>query len=342
MTGELVFSNNSGIGIQSRRLCYLIKPNRILAIDSSGFSKNKKQHWDWYANFQGIITKHGFPTNREIDAFLKGLTRVFCIENPLNFYLLDACKTSGIKLYIQSNFEFSDHLNRNLTLPTKFLMPSYWMIDEMKRRFGDDKVMYLPPPINPSEFTNAREINLKRKDKKRFLHIVGTLAVHDRNGTLDLIKAVEQTKEDFDLIIRAQRELPREYMSDNKKIRYIFEDSESVEDMYKDFDAMIFPRRYGGLSLSCNEALMSALPVIMPDISPNNQLLPKKWLIPAHKSHDFQARVVIPVYTSDIQKLAQKIDEFAISDLTEDKIEAFELAYNQFSETSLLPVYSKL
>lgn len=338
MVGLLVFSNFSGLGIQSRRLCYMLKPNKILAIDSSGFSKNKEQHWDWYSQFTGILTK-GFPTNREIDVFLKGLTKVFCIENPLNFHLLDACKQRGIKLYIQSNYEFADHLNKDLTLPTKFLMPSYWMIDEMKRRFGSDKVMYLPPPINPSEFTSVREHNFRRLGKK-YLHIIGTLATHDRNGTLSILEALKYSKGDFELTIRSQHELPREYMIDDKRVRYEIRNTNEVQEMYHDFDAVILPRRYGGLSLVCNEALMCGLPVIMTDISPNNQLLPKKWLIPATKTADLMTRTIIPVYSANVQALAEFLDNLDITEV--DKIEAFELAYNEFSETELLPVYNKL
>ena len=340
MVGLLVFSNNSGIGIQSRRLCYALKPNKILAIDSSGFSKNKEQHWDWYSQFTGILTK-GFPTNREIDVFLKGLTTVFCIENPLNFHLLNECKRLGIKLYIQSNYEFCDHLNKDLTLPTKFLMPSYWMLGEMGRRFGTERVMYLPPPINPQEFTKAREINFRRKGKK-YLHIIGTLATNDRNGTLSIIEALKQSKGDYEIIIRSQHELPAEYMTEDRRVKYEIRNSQEVADMYYDFDAVILPRRYGGLSLVCNEALMSGLPVIMTDISPNNQLLPKKWLISARRSKQLMTRVYIDVYSADPVELGKKLDELSTSDLTEDKIEAFELGYNEFSETSLLPVYSKL
>lgn len=340
MVGVIVFGNQSGIAIQARRLAYMLKPNRILYVDARPFAKNKAHHPEWYSQFTGYITK-GFPTNREIDAFTKGLTTVYAIENPLNFYLLDACQRQGIKLYIQSNYEFCDHLNRDLTLPTKFIMPSYWMIDEMKKKFGDERVMYLPPPINPAEFTKAREQNFSRKGK-RFLHIVGTLAVHDRNGTLSLLDALQHTKQDFELVIRSQGELPSEYIRNDHRIKYDFKDIENESDMYYDFDALILPRRYGGLSLVCNEALMSGLPVIMPDISPNSQLLPKKWLISAHKVHSFMTRVLIDVYEVDPLRLAQKIDEFATRDLTTDKIEAFELAYDTFSESVLLPEYQKL
>lgn len=338
MIGLVVFSNNSGIGIQSRRLCYLLKPNKLLAIDSSGFSKNTTQHWEWYSQFKGIMCK-GFPTNREIDEFLKGLSSVFCIENPLNFHLLDRCKELGIKLYIQSNYEFCDHLNRDLVLPTKFLMPSYWMIDKMRSRFGDDKVMYLPPPINPSEFNRAREYNLHHTSH-RYLHIVGTLAAEDRNGTLDLIRAIQQSKEDYKLVIRSQHQLPAEYLIKDPRVTYEMHDALKEEDMYKGFDALILPRRYGGLSLVCNEALMSALPVIMPDISPNNQLLPKRWLMPTKVRKQLMTRTLIDVYETDTDALAHFLDTYQTTDA--DKIEAFGIGYDQFAESQLLPQYLKL
>ena len=45
---------------------------------------------------------------------------------------------------------FCDYLIKpELPKPDLFIMPSYWKLDEMKQRFGDDKVIYLPPPIDP-------------------------------------------------------------------------------------------------------------------------------------------------------------------------------------------------
>lgn len=339
--GIIVFANNSGLGNQTKRLCQMLKPDKILAIDSTSFSKNKKQNWDWYNGFSGYKVS-GFPKDHEVRVFLKGLSHVILCENPLNFSLLSIAKKLGIKVYIQSNYEFCDHLNKNIVLPTKFIMPSYWKIEEMKEKFGNDLVEYLPPPLDPNEFKRAREINFKRNGSKKFLHIVGTLAAHDRNGTLDLIRAVEQCKNDFDLIIRSQRELPKEYISNNRHIKYIFEDSKSVQEMYNDYDAYILPRKYGGLSLTTNEALMSGLPVIMTDISPNNKLLPNNWLIKANKYDSFLTRTTIDLYRVDTQKLSRKIDEWAEKDLNKDKLDAFEIGYNSFAPSNLYKRYEDL
>lgn len=339
--GLMVFGNQSGIGYQTKRLAELIKPDRILFVDSSGFSKNTKQFKEWYAAFRGYYVS-GFPNDHEIKGFLRGLTHVFCVENPLNYNLTSYAEKLGIKVYIQTNYEFCDFLDkRYLTLPYKFIMPSYWKIAEMEQIFGRDKVMYLPPPINPHEFKQARDINFNRSGRN-FLHIAGTIAAHDRNGTLDLLAAVQQTQEEFDLTIASQHELPPEYLTFNRKVNYKIGSVDEPCKLYKDYDALILPRRYGGLSLPVQEALMSGLPVIMTDISPNKELLPAKWLVNARKKGDFRARTMIDVYTSDIVSLASRIDALVTMDLEEEKIEAFDIGFTNFADSQLKGDYERL
>lgn len=340
--GIIVFANDSGLGAQTRRLTEMLKPFRILAIDSSGFSKNKEQNWQWYDNFQGYKVR-GFPTNREIDIFLTDLTHVLVCENPLNFYLFSEAKKLGIKTFCQSNYEFCDNLNRpDLPQPDYFLMPSYWKVEEMKRAFGSNKVRHLPPPINPNEFAEVREYNFARTGKPSFVHIVGTLAAHDRNGTLDLLEALKFAKGDFFLTIKSQHDLPPEYRVADPRVRYQIGNEKNTAMLYKDFDAMILPRRYGGLALTVNEALLSGLPVIMTDISPNNQLLPKEWLIPAMQISEFKARVMIDVFGTAPIGLARKLDWLSSLKFDKIKTDAFDLGYSNFSETALHKEYEKL
>jgi glycosyltransferase involved in cell wall biosynthesis len=340
--GIVVFANDSGLGAQTRRLTYMLKPDRILAIDSSVFSKNKSQHFDWYDNFTGYKVS-GFPTTREYTTFLKGLTHVIVCENPLNYEMLRVAKNWGIKVFIQSNYEFCDHLDKTITLPHKFLMPSYWKIQEMKDRFGDNRVVYLPPPINPIEFKDVREDNLNREiEIPQFLHIVGTLAVNDRNGTLDLLQALKHTTSDFILTIKSQHDLPSEYVVNDRRVRYKIGNEKENANLYKDFDALILPRRYGGLSLTTNEALMCSLPVIMPDISPNNELLPQEWLVKASKKGEFHTRTMIDIHETDVLSLAKKIDWLTTADLMEMKIQAFKIGYENFSEAVLKSKYEEV
>lgn len=343
--GLICFANDSGLGYQTKRLAELLRPYRLLVIDSNGFSKNKVQHWEWYDGFTGYRV-HGFPSNHEVRVFLEGLTHVLCVENPLNYQLTAFARNRSIKVYIQTNYEFCDFLDKpNLVRPYKFLMPSFWKIKEMEGLFGRENVTYLPPPINHQEFQEAREANLSRSGTRRFLHVAGTLAVHDRNGTLDVLAALEHTKSDFELVITSQHELPQEYMISDRRVKYRIGGINQPEDLFVDFDAMILPRRYGGLCLPMCEALMSGIPVIMPNISPNWELLPKEWLVEAQKVGEFMTRTMIDIHQTNIFQLAEKIDWLANLDqkkLDEEKMKAFDLGYNNFSHSAVREDYNRL
>jgi len=340
--GIVAFSNNSGLGNQTRRLVEMLKPYRLLVINSSSFSKNTEVNYHWYDNFSGYRV-NGFPTNHDIDVFLQGLTHVLCCENPLNFHLLSKASQQGIKSYVQSNWEFCDNLDKpHLPLPTKFLMPSHWKVEEMKELFGDDRVQYLPPPINPVEFKDAREKNLIYVGKRRFLHIVGTLAAHDRNGTLDILEAIKYSKADYTLTITSQHDLPKEYMTQDKRVIYKIGSTPEPQSLYENYDALILPRRYGGLTLTMNEALISGMPVIMTDISPNNKILPKEWLVKAQIQGQFQTRTMIDIYGVDPQLLAEKIDWMETQQCEEIKLQAFDIGFNNYRDSVLLDAYNSL
>jgi len=336
--GFLAYANSGGLGIQSKRLCELLNPDRVLVIDSRGFSQNKDLNLSWYEKYQTFKTERGFPTDSEVDAFLQGLTHVFILENPYNFYLPWKAKQLGIKTYCQVNYEFSENMEKlYLPKPDLFLAPSYWKLKEMKSVLKN--VEYLPPPIDPEEFREVREINFARKGKKRFLHVIGTLAYKDRNGTLDLLKAVKQSTSDFELVIRTQHEIPIEYFLDDPRVIYDYQNIGSNAELYRDFDAVILPRRYGGLSLVMNEALMAGLPVIMTDIEPNNCILPKSWLVKSKYKSQIVVKSIIDVYSVDVNELTKKIDWFVTQDL---KREAYNIALDNFSFEILKPRYDAI
>lgn len=332
--GIMVRSDYSGLGNQTRRMVELIRPERVVLIDSSSFSPNSEQHPEWYDSFSGYTIK-GFPTDADCYKFLRGLTHFICCENPMNTNFYKIAKSLGVKTFCVVNYEFLDTLNRpNMIEPDYFIMPSYWKIDEMHKKYGHERVIYLPPPLDLNEFKEAREENMRRNGSTlKLLHVVGTLAAHDRNGTLDLIRALSHTSQNLSLTIKSQQLLPSEYMSNDRRISYRFGNEPETQNIYKDFDALILPRRFGGLCLPCNEALASGLPVIMPDISPNNQLLPKEWLVKAAWAGQFQARVPIDYYSIKAEDLAEQIGWLAHQDLSSLKIEAMDLAHREFSES---------
>lgn len=344
--GMICFANDGGLGSQTRRLAKLINPDVIMVINSSGFSKNKTQHYEWYEWHHNYFVVDGMPGNKAIQIFLQNLTHAFVVENPYNFGLVYWGQKQGTKILCQSNYEFCENLDKPW-LPTvdKFLMPSHWMMDDMIERFGADRVQYLPPAIDPAEFTEARETNMKRTGKKRFLHLIGTAAMQDRNGTFDLLDAIKLTKGDFDLVIRSQHPLSMDVYLDDPRVSYEVNNLGGNFELYKDFDVLLLPRRWGGLCLPMHEALMSGLPVLMTNITPQKEILPDNWLVPASRVGAFMARSEIPYYSAFPEIHANMIDTFAMmSDwvILEEKRKAFDLATRNYSFDALRDKYLAL
>lgn len=340
MRAMIVRADKSGLGYQTRALAYMLRPEKIMLIDSSSFNQSK-QHPEWYDGFSGIVVK-GFPSIREKLAFLQGVTSILTCEIPYGYDLFALAEQRGIKTYLQYNYEFFDYLlHPQWPRPTMFLSSSYWHFEEVKEQFPN--TIYLPTPIYHEEFSSARDINLARSGRRRFLHIVGKQAVHDRNGTLSLLEALKCSTADFELVIKSQK--PLDLTCDDRRVTFDCHDLDDQAELYSGFDALIMPRRYGGQCLPMCEALMSCLPVLMTDVSPNNRVLPSEWLVPVVRTGEFMTRTMIDIFSAEPGRLGARLDEWAQMDdskLNAAKADAFELAYDNYSISVLRPKYEAL
>jgi hypothetical protein len=205
-------------------------------------------------------------------------------------------------------------------------------------KFGSkSKVMHLPPPTDQSLFNEAKEINLS-KDHKKILHIAGKKAAKDRNGTESILEMIKYSKEDYELVIKSQT--PLNLICKDPRIKIEIGDPDNRQDMYTGFDAMVLPRRYAGLCLPMNEALMSALPVFMTDISPNNAILPSKWLAESGQIDSFRTKSMVNVYDVKSVSLARIIDKYISNDTKNDiKQIAYNIGMDNFSVDNLKNKY---
>lgn len=338
--GIIARADKTGLGNQTRNLVRMLDPFRIMIIDSTPFNKNE-QHFDLYKGRNGFITK-GFPSDNDVRRFLKGLDAVLTCETFYNPRLVEIAHSMGIRTYNQFNYEFLDNLNNpRMPLPTKLLSPSLWHFEETKERFG---AVYLPPPTFASDYEHVRTANYALTGKPRFLHSAGRIAVNDRNGTLDLIKALAYTKSDFELVIKIQAGAKIEIADPRVTIEYTSPKDET--ELYKGFHAMILPRRYAGLCLPMNEALMSGLPVIMTDIEPNNLVLPKEWCCLTSYEGKFMTRTEIPLHSAFAEDLADKLDKLCYviqntDDYNKLRDQAVDIAMKNYSVEALKEKYDE-
>lgn len=340
--GMIVRMDRTGLGNQTKELAYMLKPDKLLIINSSPFKAGTQQYPEWYKDFPIKAIANGFPSQREKQWFLQGINAFITCEIPYGYDLITEANRRGVRSFIQYNYEFLDYLQTpRLPCPTQLLSPSSWGAETVKEKLNVQPVL-LRPPVSLDKFKKAREQNFARTGKKRFLHIEGIKAVHDRNGTESLLRALELTNTEFELVVKTQG---LEQLTNDSRVVYDTSNPVNNEDLYYNFDAIIMPRRYGGLCLPMNEGLAAGLPVIMTDINPNNDLLPKDWLIPAEKIGSFMARTEIDIYAANEKKLAKTIDSFAqMSDnsIRKEKELAFTIAQNNFSSEALIDKYTEV
>jgi len=337
--GIIARCDNTGLGNQTRDLVRMLNPDRILLINSAKFNNNK-QYPEWYDGYNVTMT-NGFPTKQEVAIFMDGLNSVLTCETFYHPHFINLAQRRKVKTLMQYNYEFLDHLNKpDMPLPTYMISPSYWKVDETIAKFGNDtKVVHIPPPIHLDDFKSVRENNMS-KDHKRLLHIGGKAASQDRNGTQTVIDMLRYSKADYELVIRSQSELNINYKDSRLTVEIGNIDSRS--EMYDGFDAMIMPRRYAGLCLPMNEALVSGLPVFMTDISPNNQILPSDWLVSSSKVSTLMTRVKLDVYEADVKELGKKIDRYMNSEMKLQKEKAATIGFENFDPSILRDQYLQI
>jgi hypothetical protein len=338
--GIVVRADDTGLGNQTHELVKMLKPEKILIIDSSTFHKKNIQHHDWYKGRDVVISK-GFPDNSTLLKFFSGINVVLSCETFYSKTFVDLAKKKRIKTILQYNFEFLDNLsNERAALPDVLLAPSLWRFEEVKDRFENKcLVKHLPPPTDASLFKNNREKN--KTISRRLLHVGGNAAIYDRNGTNSVIEMIKYSKEDYELVIKSQTDLKVE--CDDSRVTFMIGNEEKREDLYSGYDAMILPRRYAGLCLPMNEALMSGLPVFMTNISPNNIVLPGDWLAESHFVKSFMARIGIDLYNADPESLAKIVDAyFSKKYFSNHKDTAYRIGYENFSSDNLKEKYIEL
>lgn len=339
--GIIARADKTGLGNQTKELVDMLKPDKILLIDSSHFNGNK-QYPEWYDGYDVQTTSAGFVSNMELNKFLTGVDVIISCEIFYNRRLVALAHRRGIRTILQYNYEFFEYfVVDGMRLPTILLAPSVWNIDIMEKAYGHaTQLTYLPPPTTPEIFSEAKVVN-QSKTHKRILHIAGKRANSDRNGTDTVVEMLKYSKADYELVVKVQGD----YEPECNDPRLIVDNSnpDNRAELYSGFDLLVLPRKYGGLCLPMNEALLSSLPVIMTDISPNNHILPPEWLVEASWSNKIEFKGLTDVYETDPQKLAQLVDKFINEyDIDAEKQKAFDLGYNTFSPDVLKDKYLSL
>lgn len=322
--GLVACVTKTGLGYQGLTLAKMLQPSKVLVPDISAYN-GYSQHPEWYDNFDTTFVK-GFPTSQDIQSFVDGLDIIIVTEASYNDYLYTYARSRGVKTVNIQNYEFFGWAREGWPYPDSFVSPTTWHYDSVQKFCDQHNLLhtYLHHPVERNQFP-FHEI----RKASRFVHSAGRSAAHDRAGTYTIIDATKYIQSDIRVTIHFQgnqglrhqlTSTTNDYIEyarkkgNQDKLEIIIDDFDHPTDIYRLGDVYVQPRRYGGNNVVMGEALSCGLPTIMTDISPNNQFLPKHWLVPATKIGEFTPRTTISIYEADAKALAAKIDWFATLD----------------------------
>jgi len=322
----LARDDKTGLGYQTKAYHKHLQPHRTIVIDMSIINGSEQQHW--YPHAERIL---GIPHDDQLDFILADTDILLTAETPYNLNLYKRAKELGVKTICVENPEFYDHIMYpEYEMPDMIILPSTWQLDYIKGHAESrgTKVLQIHHPVDREDFP------FRLRETNTVMHIAGKPATNDRNGTWDFLMACP------DGIVTTQNDDLAWQLRHQFRHATIYNAIDNNYDMYNLADILVLPRKYGGNCLPLNEALSSGMPVIMPDIIPNNNLLPGEWLVPAQVVDYFEPRGRVDIYQVDQQLLTDKIAWFKSQDIKELSQKANEIA-DSISWQTLLPKYKE-
>lgn len=305
--GLIARADSRGLGIQTKAFHDAMHPHRTLVVDCPSANPLPLRR-DWYPEATWI---NGLPTERDFRAWLRDVDVVYTAETGYGQALWAEAEHAGVPTVLHVNPEFLDVRDR----PTLWAAPSMWRYGELP-----GPKLHLPVPIAAYQAASAGQRSPDAHPgtaARHFLHVIGRPAIHDRNGTEQLLSALRYVQSPIRLTVTCQDPayVPRLRAGVHipAHVELVVKDGDVPDnrDLYDGQDILVLPRRFGGLCLPAQEAIGAGMPVVMPAISPNDSWLPAEWLVPAAHSGEFRAKTTVQLHTADPRALAALIDRFA-------------------------------
>ena len=259
---------NRGIGVQTREYAAHLDPAKVLVVDVGEHEQYPIHPEDFERATVVEMAADGTLPERLVRKWMLGLDAVLIVETPMDWRLCKWARDQGVRTIVHVNPEFYRHGLHRLPHPDGWWAPTTWRLDELPAG-----TVHVPVPVALERFRRQRE---STRTRVRFLHPVGKWAMYDRNGTETFVRACHLASrgEPLDATITCLHPLPHECAPGGEWVDVRVGGVANYWEAYDGFDVVVLPRRYGGLSLSTQEAMAAGLAVVMPDVSPNTECWP--------------------------------------------------------------------
>lgn len=247
----------------------------------------RKNHRDWYSR-ESIVSS--------VDELIEQCDVLLFIETPFYPKVFKEAKAKGKKTVVIPMYECSPAVVKEADL---ILCPSLLDLDY----FPQGKLVTVPVDLD----------KLKPRIRTKaevFVHNAGNGGLGGRNGTKELLEAMQYVKSPIKLVLRSQ--VPIKVPND-PRIDYR---EGTFENIWEEGDVFVFPEKFNGLSLPVQEAFASGMMVMNTDRHPFNKWLPTDCLLPVDKYRRERIAVEFDMAELSPVSIAQQIDFWYGKDIT--------------------------
>lgn len=323
--GSLVYATDQGLGNLAKSFFDHGVLDEVVIIEHA----HHKTHHEWYPGALSTPIRN-IDTEMLMD-FARTLDVLFCFETPFWWGIFDFCREHKIKTALMPMYECFPRSPQSQ--PDFYICPSELDRDIFSTRRGVGRhITYLPVPVDVK--WRLREC------AETFIHNAGHLGLRGRNGTKELLQALEFVKSPINLIIRAQEEV--DFKIDDNRLSYRL-GTVPFDELYEIGDVHVRPEKFNGLSLPLQESWAAGMMCLTTDRHPTNRWLPGAFIQP----EGIRRAAVGPSYLEfdeciiNPKDIAKEIDEWYGLDIT-----GFSLAGQRYAERNswsvLKPEYMKV
>lgn len=287
--GAVVLATDQGLG-------YLAKDfydNGIIDVVYVKPHSSRTNHYEWYPN----------RVDKPEDLF--SCDTLLFFEDVFFWKLIPQARERNIKTVLIPMYECTR--NPLPYQPDLILSPS-----ELDKLYYPDSTVVTIPVTAKWRLRKKAEV---------FVHNAGNGGIGGRNGTKELLEAMQYVKSPIKLILRSQ--VPIDIPDDPRIDLRIG----TFEDIWSEGDVFVFPEKFNGLSLPIQEAYASGMLIMTSNRLPNNLYLPTEPLIPVKGYKTERIAVEFDSAVIDPKDIAQTIDSWYNKD-----IESFSLVGKAWGE----------
>lgn len=298
--GIVCRTDMGGIAAQTIDMAKHLEPEATLVVNLVDKGRGPYVERAWPNPIHTQVThgsKSWLTESDKLATFCDQVDVILTVETFYGELLQEIARSKGVKTV--------RYINPELYRPEpcdQEILSSEWERD----RFPD-------MPVIPQAIEAPKDKIRLRTSLKTIL-FQGAPAMLDRNGSAIFLKALEHVKHPYHIWLRDVYDITFDQHNMQYQRHEIANNTISLAnrwDIYnQDIDLLVYPRRYGGNSLTLLEAAACGIPILTTNCPPQNGWLPKQQLI-AIKQEE-QRNFIGGKYTlhhADPIHLAEKIDE---------------------------------